>query len=98
MSNFKMRVLWYEFDPSLNDEDERSLVSEDYYPGNLFFEDGFGDLVSSLEERHNVTLDHGGDTAFYELTLADDGSESHPADVMADVLEATVNWLDSRVS
>jgi len=97
--NLKLRVLWTEWNPFAeedeNDIEERSLVSNQYHPENIFFAEEFGKLVSSLEEKYNITLDHGGDDVFYELTLADEVEDDSAEEIANKVLVELEKYLES---
>lgn len=101
MSNLKMKVTWAEENlfPVDGEEDivERSVVSDQYYPENLFFSEEFGVLASQLEEKFG-TLDHGGDNVFYELDMADYENDGSGEDVACQILEEVVSFLDSKVN
>lgn len=86
MANMKLRICWIEEDVLAGEDIEKSVVSDRYYPEELFFSEQFGDLVSSLEEKYEIILDHGGDQAFYELDLADVSPHEHHSDTARAIL------------
>lgn len=105
-SQLKLRIVWPEWSPFAaendgdgddNDVQENSIVSEQYYPGNILFDDLFGDFVSSLEEKYGVCLDTGGDDIFYELDIADEPEVGSVADIAQKVLSDLEQYLKEQL-
>lgn len=94
MGKLKLKIIWLEWDPISGDDVEYSVVSDQYYPEEKYFEESFCKFVSSLEEKYNVTLDGGGDSAFQEYTIADDVHEGQTEDVANNLLQEMVSELN----
>lgn len=70
----KINVSWYD---DINDVIHECISQNDFdMPAEAFIEK-LDTLITTLELKHGVCIDQGGDNNFYELNLADIDSSNH---------------------
>ena len=87
-----LKVTWIGIDPASGEEDECSITTWTTYSVGLFETEEFAKLVNTLEDKHGVCLDCGGN----EIVLAD--FDSADEQIPKAIFSSLVAHLDTVIT